>query len=105
MTGARQFVVFVKIDPCHDRDVFSFAWSRNNDLAGTRLEVAFGLGSVGKQSGAFENNFNAEIFPGNRGGTLPYREALNAVSVDNENVIFFCTRRGLFALSSSTDRD
>ena len=57
-------VVFLVIDSHHDRDVFAFGRSGNDDLLRAGCAMAAGLFRFSEQAGGFNNEVNTQFFPG-----------------------------------------
>ncbi len=56
-------IVLFVVHAHHERDVFVLARSRDDDLLGARLDVALGFGLLGKESGRFDDDVNAQGLP------------------------------------------
>src|ERR1019366_9499775 len=79
-------VVLVLIDAEHQGDVFVGGRSRDDDLLDGRAEVSFGLGSVGKEAGGFDDNLCADFSPVELGGVALGID-LDLFAIDGDEVI------------------
>ena len=57
-------IVLLVIDAHHDRDVFAFGRSGNDDLLRACRAMAAGFFRFGEQAGGFNDDINTQFFPG-----------------------------------------
>ena len=60
-------VVLVVVDAEHDGEVLVLGRRGDDDLLGTGVEVALGLGGVGEDAGGFDDDVDAQVAPRQRG--------------------------------------
>lgn len=79
------FVVLVFIDAEDDGNVRVFGWRGDEDFFGAGGEVLFGVVPVAEEAGAFEDDVDVEVFPGELAGFF-LRKDFDGFAVDDEVV-------------------
>ena len=82
-------IEFVIVDPHHDRDVLILGRCGDDDLLGTRCDMALCFLSFREKSRGLDHHVHAEILPRKSRGALLHGKALDLVSVDHEGVVLF----------------
>ena len=81
MMGAQAVVV----DAVDDGRVGAFGWCRDNHLARASTQMSCGFVAVGEQSGAFKDDVDLQVFPGQLGG-VAYGAHGDTVAIDGQAV-------------------
>jgi len=95
MVGGEIFLVI----HAHDHgDIFVFSRGGNDDFFGAGGDVSAGFGGFGEEASGFDDDIDAEFFPGEGGGAFLDGEATDFVAIDHEEIIFGEIGVGFFAV-------
>ena len=87
-------VVFAVVHAHDHGDVLTLGRSGNDDLLGAGGDVALGFFSVGEQTGRLDDDLDAQLGPGELGGSLG-GDNEDLLAVHDEHIVIGLVSRGL----------
>jgi hypothetical protein len=86
-------IVLIVVHAHHEGAVLTLGGSGDDDLLGTGGDVALGFFGIGEEAGGLDDDFHAELLPGQTVRSAGAHD-LDFVAVDDDDVVFGEIRRG-----------